>query len=92
MLRRSAAPGKLAAQWQVIGMSKSRQHRCREMIQVMLICSHPCVEPLMWVSWAPDILPWNIFFCLLGMPVLSSLAPVHGLFANVIVAVSSMCP
>ena len=34
LLCRAAAPGKLAAQWQLTGMEASRPHRCRELIQV----------------------------------------------------------
>lgn len=44
LLCRAAAPGKLAAQWQLTGMEASRPHRCRELIQVNI----GAVSPLLY--------------------------------------------
>ena len=42
LLCRAAAPGKLAAQWQLTGMMASgRPHRCRELIQVIILITSP---------------------------------------------------
>ena len=91
MLCRSAAPGKLAAQWQAIGMSKIRHHRCREIIQVISVCTCPCVEALIrgvlghrGPSLAYFLFPsWAVPH--------SCLAPMHGLLAKTITASCRWC-